>query len=68
MAVQFEGGVVIGADTRTTTGAYIVSLNFDTQSAEGDRRTLHVLPKWKLGDEKTNPILHPPNLLYSPPL
>lgn len=25
MAVQFNGGVVIGADTRTTTGAYIVS-------------------------------------------
>lgn len=25
MAVQFDGGVVIGADTRTTTGAYIVS-------------------------------------------
>jgi hypothetical protein len=25
MAVQFEGGVVIGADSRTTTGSYIVS-------------------------------------------
>jgi hypothetical protein len=24
MAVRFEGGVVIGADTRTTTGSYIV--------------------------------------------
>lgn len=24
MAVQFEGGVVIGADSRTTTGSYIV--------------------------------------------
>lgn len=27
MAVQFEGGVVIGADSRTTTGSYIVSVN-----------------------------------------
>jgi hypothetical protein len=26
MAVQFEGGVVIGADSRTTTGSYIVSI------------------------------------------
>jgi 20S proteasome subunit beta 1 len=26
MAVQFEGGVVIGADSRTTTGSYIVSV------------------------------------------
>lgn len=25
MAVQFEGGVVIGADSRTTMGSYIVS-------------------------------------------
>lgn len=24
MAVQFDGGVVIGADSRTTTGSYIV--------------------------------------------
>ena len=24
MAVRFDGGVVIGADTRTTTGSYIV--------------------------------------------
>lgn len=24
MAVQFEGGVVVGADSRTTTGSYIV--------------------------------------------
>lgn len=31
MAVQFEGGVVIGADSRTTTGSYIVSTYpFDT--------------------------------------
>ena len=26
MAVQFEGGVVVGADSRTTTGSYIVRL------------------------------------------
>ena len=26
MAVQFKDGVVIGADSRTTTGSYIVSL------------------------------------------
>ena len=26
MAVQFEGGVVIGADTRTTSGSYIVNI------------------------------------------
>ncbi|KAJ7393231.1 Proteasome subunit beta type-6 [Desmophyllum pertusum] len=25
MAVQFDGGVVIGADSRTTTGAYIAN-------------------------------------------
>ena len=24
MAVQFKGGVIIGADSRTTTGSYIV--------------------------------------------
>jgi hypothetical protein len=28
MAVAFEGGVVLGADSRTTTGAYIVSRSF----------------------------------------
>lgn len=28
MAVQFDGGVVIGADSRTTTGSYIVRLTF----------------------------------------
>src|SRR2546423_1661888 len=27
MAVQFKHGVVIGADSRTTTGSYIVSIN-----------------------------------------
>jgi 20S proteasome subunit beta 1 len=27
MAVAFEGGVVIGADSRTTSGSYIVSLS-----------------------------------------
>jgi len=27
MAVAFEGGVVIGADSRTTTGSYIVSIS-----------------------------------------
>lgn len=27
MAVQFDGGVVIGADSRTTTGSYIVSVS-----------------------------------------
>jgi 20S proteasome subunit beta 1 len=26
MAVQFDGGVVIGADSRTTMGSYIVSI------------------------------------------
>ena len=26
MAVQFEGGVIVGADSRTTTGSYIVRL------------------------------------------
>ena len=26
MAVQFDNGVVIGADSRTTTGSYIVRL------------------------------------------
>jgi 20S proteasome subunit beta 1 len=25
MAVQFEGGVILGADSRTTTGAYIAN-------------------------------------------
>jgi len=28
MAVQFNGGVVIGADSRTTTGSYIVRSDF----------------------------------------
>jgi hypothetical protein len=26
MAVQFDGGVIVGADSRTTTGSYIVRL------------------------------------------
>lgn len=32
MAVQFEGGVVIGADSRTTTGSYIVRRFLTTSS------------------------------------
>ena len=27
MAVEFAGGVVIGADSRTTTGSYIANVN-----------------------------------------
>ena len=27
MAVQFDGGVVLGADSRTTTGSYIAQLS-----------------------------------------
>jgi len=26
MAVQFDGGVVVGADSRTTTGSYIANV------------------------------------------
>lgn len=32
MAVAFEGGVVIGADSRTTTGSYIVSISISNSS------------------------------------
>jgi hypothetical protein len=32
MAVQFEGGVVVGADSRTTTGSYIVRLTPSSSS------------------------------------
>lgn len=45
MAVQFEGGVVIGADSRTTTGSYIVpfftalsSAYFDDNLPSGQSR------------------------------
>lgn len=31
MAVQFDGGVVIGADSRTTTGSYIVRSRFTSR-------------------------------------
>ena len=27
MAVQFKGGVIVGADSRTTTGSYIVRVS-----------------------------------------
>jgi hypothetical protein len=36
MAVEFAGGVIIGADSRTTTGSYIVSsflIHFDGRTA-----------------------------------
>lgn len=37
MAVQFNGGVVIGADTRTTTGSYIVSSALTMTRLKGQR-------------------------------
>ena len=45
MAVQFDGGVVIGADSRTTTGSYIVRslsrhLAFNSYSASEGRQTV----------------------------
>jgi 20S proteasome alpha/beta subunit len=33
MAVQFKDGVIIGADSRTTTGAYIVRLKTRIQTS-----------------------------------
>jgi 20S proteasome subunit beta 1 len=39
MAVQFEGGVVIGADSRTTTGSYIVSVVTNTADNQANRVT-----------------------------
>lgn len=38
MAVQFNGGVVIGADTRTTTGSYIVSSALKMSRLKGPNR------------------------------
>jgi 20S proteasome alpha/beta subunit len=40
MAVQFEGGVVIGADSRTTTGSYIVPFFTTLSSACFDHNLL----------------------------
>lgn len=37
MAVEFEGGVVVGADSRTTTGAYIANRTSDKLTAVHDR-------------------------------
>jgi 20S proteasome subunit beta 1 len=37
MAVQFEGGVVMGADSRTTTGAYIANRTSDKITSVHDR-------------------------------
>lgn len=36
MAVQFKDGVVIGADSRTTTGSYIVSIQLSELVRETD--------------------------------
>jgi hypothetical protein len=44
MAVQFEGGVVIGADSRTTTGSYIVS----TCSSGLGLRLIYLFPCYRL--------------------
>jgi 20S proteasome subunit beta 1 len=37
MAVQFEGGVIIGADSRTTTGSYIANRVTDKLTQIHDR-------------------------------
>lgn len=37
MAVEFDGGVVVGADSRTTTGAYIANRLSDKLTPVGDR-------------------------------
>ena len=37
MAVEFKGGVVIGADSRTTTGAYIANRVTDKLTMVHDR-------------------------------
>lgn len=37
MAVQFDGGVVVGADSRTTTGAYIANRVTDKLTPVHDR-------------------------------
>ena len=37
MAVEFDGGVVIGADSRTTTGAYIANRVTDKLTKVHDR-------------------------------
>ena len=41
MAVQFEGGVVVGADSRTTTGSYIVRLQTHTRSLLNNPSLVH---------------------------
>lgn len=37
MAAEFDGGVVIGADTRTTTGAYVANRVTDKLTRVTDR-------------------------------
>lgn len=37
MAVQFKGGVVLGADSRTTTGSYIANRVSDKLTSVHDR-------------------------------
>ena len=49
MAVQFEGGVVIGADSRTTTGSYIVSSHLSRLGL----RLIYLFPSYP---ERTNLI------------
>jgi hypothetical protein len=39
MAVQFDGGVVVGADSRTTTGSYIVGLTFTNRAPFAELET-----------------------------
>jgi 20S proteasome alpha/beta subunit len=40
MAVQFDKGVVIGADSRTTTGSYIVTI---TRSTEEEKALMVII-------------------------
>lgn len=41
MAVQFDGGVIVGADSRTTTGSYIVRLTLSRPIYLSERHPLN---------------------------
>lgn len=56
MAVQFNGGVVIGADSRTTTGSYIVRLRFNFSRFLDLILACHHLPLTLVGQSSNRQI------------
>lgn len=57
MAVQFDGGVVIGADSRTTTGSYIVSRLL---SLSAPSNQVHTFASWALTRGLPNRLIASP--------